>query len=429
MTRTRHQPAELIDFLRHIGVALCQAGDAANRIALEMEELADAYGVPNVHFFVVPTGVFVRIETGAKATVDFAPAELATLRLDQISQLYDLLAEAKATRLPPADGVARLAAIRTAPPRFSSAVQLAGHSLLTAGLGLVLNADPGALLGYLVLGLLVGMLRLAAQRVQVLSLALPVVAAISVTALVCRFGAALVDTHPTQLLVPALVTFLPGAALTLGAAEIATGSIVGGSSRLVSGMYMLLLLAFGILIGAEIAGFPGPPTTQPGTLGWWAPWVGVLVFGIGQYLNSSAPARSLPWLLLALYVAWTAQFVAGLVDGVFGAFAGGLVVVPIAYAAQRHHGPPAQVVFLPTFWLLVPGALGLAGVSELIGVRVGSGYTDLFTALLSVIAVALGALVGFSLTRSATHHMTGADRLLGGGCHDGRDRQGQPRSG
>jgi uncharacterized membrane protein YjjP (DUF1212 family) len=398
-------PAELIDFLRQVGVALCQAGDATSRIEGEMAELADAYGVPDVHFFVVPTGVFVRIGATVASTVDFAPAELNTLRLDQISRLYDLIEEAKATRLAPADGVARLAEIRAAPPRFPTWVQVVGHSMLTAGLGLVLNADPKALLGYLILGAFVGALRLLADRVQVLALALPVVAAISVTYLVYKFGHVLVESHPTQLLIPSLVTFLPGAALTLGAAEMATGSIVGGSSRLVSGMYVLMLLAFGILAGAELAGFPGAPGTRGGSLGWWAPWVGVLVFGLGQYLNSSAPSRSLPWLLLTLYLAWSAQWVAGLVDALFGAFAGGLAVVPIAYAAQRHRGPPAQVVFLPTFWLLVPGALGLRGLSELVGAAGGNGLTDLFEALLSVVAIALGAMVGHSLTQSAAQRL------------------------
>lgn len=401
-------PAELIDFLRQVGVALVQAGDVASRIGDEMAALAEAYGVPDVHFFVVPTGVFVRIGGKVASAVDFAPAELDTLRLDQISGLYDLIEEAKATRMPPAEGVARLAEIREAPPRIPAWLRVVGHSMLTAGLGLVLNADPRAMLGYLVLGAFVGVLRLAADRIRVLSLALPVVAAISVTALVYKFGHILVETHPTQLLIPSLVTFLPGAALTLGAAELATGSIIGGSSRLVSGMYVLLLLAFGILVGAELAGFPGAPSTRGGAvLGWWAPWVGVFVFGIGQYLNSSAPAKSLPWLLLTLYVAWSAQWLGALVDGVFGAFAGGLAVVPVASAAQRHHGPPAQVVFLPTFWLLVPGALGLTGVSELVGAAGGNGLTDLFEALASVIAIALGALVGFSLTQSAERHLTG----------------------
>ncbi len=380
----------------------------ANRIGDEMAALAVAYGVPDVHFFVVPTGVFVRIGAEVASTVDFAPAELDTLRLDQINRLYDLIEEAKSTRMPPAEGVARLAEIYAAPPRFPAWLRVVGHSMLTAGLGLVLNADPRALPGYLVLGVFVGLLRLAADRIRVLSLALPVVAAISVTALVYKFGHILVEVHPTQLLIPSLVTFLPGAALTLGAAELATGSIIGGSSRLVSGMYVLLLLAFGILVGVEIAGFPGAPSARGGmVLGWWAPWAGVLVFGLGQYLNSSAPAKSLPWLLLTLYVAWTAQWVGALVDGVFGAFLGGLAVVPVASAAQRQHGPPAQVVFLPTFWLLVPGALGLTGVSELVGAAGGNGLTDLFEALLSVIAIALGALVGFSLTQSAERHLTG----------------------
>ncbi|NUT51053.1 MAG: threonine/serine exporter family protein [Saccharothrix sp.] len=393
-------PAELIDFLRRIGVALCRAGALTTRIHDEMAGLATAYGVPNVYFFVVPTGVFVRIGAGVDATVDFAPAELDTLRLDQIGWLYDLIAEARTHRMPPADGVARLAEILAAPPRFPGWVRACGHTMLTVGLGLVLNADPTALPGYLVLGTVVAVLRLLAERLPALAPVLPVVASILVTAVVYRLGDLLVDTYPTQLLIPSLVTFLPGAALTLGAAEIVTGSIIAGSSRLVAGMYSLLLLAFGILAGARLAGFPGVTITGTGSLGWWAPWVGVLVFGIGQYLNSSGPTRSLPWLLGTLYLVWTAQFLAGQVDVLFGAFVGGLAVVPIAYLAERHHGPPAQVMFLSTFWLLVPGALGLAGVSELFGANSGNGPADVLDALLSVVAISLGTLAGFGFVQS-----------------------------
>jgi uncharacterized membrane protein YjjB (DUF3815 family) len=128
----------------------------------------------------------------------------------------------------------------------------------------------------------------------------------------------------------------------------------------------------------------------------------VLIFGIGMAVNSSAPIRTIPWLLLTLYAAFAGQFLGGLLaGGMFSAFAGGLVVVPMAYLVQRWGGPPAQVTFLPAFWLLVPGALGLAGVSGL--VALGPGNTgDLLTAFLSVIAVALGVLVGSSLTANAT---------------------------
>jgi hypothetical protein len=43
--------------------------------------------------------------------------------------------------------------------------------------------------------------------------------------------------------------------------------------------------------------FVDSPTNQ---LGWWAPWVGVLLVGIGNYLYFSAPGGSLGWLLLVL---------------------------------------------------------------------------------------------------------------------------------
>ena len=69
------------------------------------------------------------------------------------------------------------------------------------------------------------------------------------------------------------------------------------------------------------------------------------------------------WLLVVLYVAYAAQAGSGLVLGALGAsFVAGAVVLPVAYAVQqRRSGPPVPVTFLPAFWMLVPGALGLAG--------------------------------------------------------------------
>ena len=38
----------------------------------------------------------------------------------------------------------------------------------------------------------------------------------------------------------------------------------------------------------------------------WAPWLGVLVVGVGVTMAHSAP-RDLPSLLVVLYAAWTGQ--------------------------------------------------------------------------------------------------------------------------
>ncbi|WP_203754589.1 threonine/serine ThrE exporter family protein [Catellatospora bangladeshensis] len=396
-------PENLLEFLRQCGVALCLAGESANRIPDELVALADAYGVDDVEFLVVPTGVFVRSRGGGGVVVDFANADGPPLRLDQIDQLYKLFEQVKAAPIPPAEGIVKVREILDAPPRHGNLVPVLGHGVLTVGIGLLFVRDGRALVSLALLGLLVGVLRLVAERVQVLSLALPVAAAMLVTFLAYRYSPEL-GADPASLLIPPLATFLPGAALTLGAQEMVTRSIISGASRLVSSVYVLLLLTFGIYAGMQLAG-PVQEVPVPEQLGSWAPWVGVLVFGVGIYLNSAAPSRSLPWLIVTLFVAYGAQFLVGSwTGGVFAAFVGGLLIVPLANAVQRMGGPPAQVVFLPSFWLLVPGALSLVGVSGLTGLveLSATGRSNLITAFLTVVAVSLGVLVGSSLLSNVT---------------------------
>ncbi|MHA6765482.1 threonine/serine exporter family protein [Streptacidiphilus sp. PAMC 29251] len=80
-----------------------------------------------------------------------------------------------------------------------------------------------------------------------------------------------------------------------------------------------------------------------------------------------------------------------------GAFAAGMLLPPIASWIQRHHSIPDQVVFLPCFWMLVPGATGLRGVSELLADQGTGSLATLVTTLVTVVAIALGIVVGAGL--------------------------------
>jgi len=393
-------PLAVMELLRDLGVAMCRAGDAVDRIALILEDVAVAYGAHGVRFFVLPTGVFVRIESGESSRVDFALAPGAPLRLDQVDGLYRLIHEIRQGRVGVADATSRLETLLTTVPRFGVLATIVGTGVLTVGLGLVLNPAYDALPAYLGLGLLVGLLRWYADRNAVVSLVLTVATSFAVTWVTFTWVAAWVDSRPLDIVIPALVTLLPGAALTMATVELSTGSILSGSSRLIFGLERLLLLAFGIAMGAEAAG-PAPQIHDVApSLGVWASWLGVLVFGIGQYIASSAPKRTLPWLLLVLYVAYATQAAAGLVLGSLGAsFIAGAVVLPVAYAVQyRRSGPPVPVTFLPAFWLLVPGALGLEGVAEIVGADDVAGLGDFVNALLSIVAIAVGVLVGAGIS-------------------------------
>jgi uncharacterized membrane protein YjjB (DUF3815 family) len=103
-----------------------------------------------------------------------------------------------------------------------------------------------------------------------------------------------------------------------------------------------------------------------------------------------------------LYAGWTGQYLGNLVFGSYlSGFVGAIVMTPLAYLVERlPSGPPALVTFLPAFWMLVPGALSLMGITEYLSYDAVAGMQDLLGPLGSMIAIALGVLCGYPLYRS-----------------------------
>ena len=108
-------------------------------------------------------------------------------------------------------------------------------------------------------------------------------------------------------------------------------------------------------------------------------------------------------MILVLLMAFTAQRLAvGMFGSEISGFFGTLVATPLGYLIQlRFSGPPAAVTFLPSFWLLVPGALGLLSVTRMLSDR-AAGIDGLVTVMFVITSIALGTLVGASLYRGLT---------------------------
>jgi uncharacterized membrane protein YjjB (DUF3815 family) len=235
---------------------------------------------------------------------------------------------------------------------------------------------------------------------------LPVVAAGLVSAFVFQAAEWGLPVDPLQLLIPPLVTFLPGGMLTLAMVELAYGDMVSGSTRLVTGFVQLLLLAFGLAAGAFFIGYQVDELLEPTAQlvgSPWVAWAGVLLFGLGIYLHFSAPRRSLPWILAVLLVVFATQrAAAGSVPSEVSGFFGMLVAMPLGYLVQlRFRGPPAMVTFLPSFWIVVPGSLGLISVTRMLSDR-AAGVDGIVAVLVVLVSVALGTLVGAALYKALT---------------------------
>jgi len=276
-----------------------------------------------------------------------------------------------------------------------------GHTILSLGFGVVLNPSQAALPAYIGLGALVGLLRATAERATTLRTALPVLCSFVVTILSIEVLAPAVGDDPVRIAAPALVSFLPGAALTTATIELTHGQVVSGASRLVYGLSQLLLLTFGVVAAYAVASVEA--VEAPGAqLGAWSPWLGIALVAVGDVLFASAPKGSVWWIALALYAAFAAQAVGSAVlSPQLSGFVGGLAIVPVArLIARAPGGPPPMVTTRPAFWLLVPGALGFIGVSQ-VATMSQSGIDDLINMGLALFAIALGVLTGTGLTQEA----------------------------
>jgi uncharacterized membrane protein YjjP (DUF1212 family) len=378
-------------------------GDAVSEVQEQLRAIAAAHGYRRARVAVFPTLLIVALNPAESAgfrTIDSS----RQLRLDQASDAIRLGRAAAARRVAPHDALAELDRILASRSRFGTVAYIASHGVLTLGLGLLIHPAAVDLWVYVGLGVLVGAMKAWSAGRNAGGYLLPIVAAalVSAIAFLAHGGN---DAASLRLTIPPLVTFLPGALLTMATVDLAMGETITGASRFVAGLLQLALLAIGIVVGAEIVGNPhaGPVAGDAAdTLGTWAPWAGVLVFGVGVYVHNSAPRRALPWLLVVLLAAWAGQLAGKhVIDATLSGFVGAAVMVPVAHLVGRvRTAPPAHVMFLPAFWLLVPGTIGLIGITEIVGDNSQAGSANLGTALVAIPAVALGILVGTMIVRA-----------------------------
>jgi uncharacterized membrane protein YjjP (DUF1212 family) len=388
---------ELQAFVIQLGAAMNAAGETVASVQERLTRVTRAYNARSARISAFPTFLMVTMGRGEPASLELTSVA-AVPRLDQIAALDHLVHEAERGAVRPADGLRRLDEIDAMRPRFGPVPSTAGYSVLTVGLCLILQPTARDVAAAAVLGALVGVLRVVGRRHPPLQVLMPLVAAFSVSALNALAIRGDLAEPGLRAMVASLVVFLPGTALTTAVLELAAGQMVAGSSRLVSGAMQLALLAFGIIAGIQAAGVPARAVfAEPdGLLGAWAAWLGVLVFALGVMVANSAPRRSLPGLLVVLYAAWAGQVLGNVMFGGYvSAFVGALVMTPVAaWVSRAPSAMPPHASFLPGFWLLVPGALGLIGLAQLAGDARAAGTEDLVATVVSIFAIAVGVLCG-----------------------------------
>lgn len=388
-------------FLATLGAALSAIGETVDAVESRLALIARSYGIADARISVFPTFLLLTLGQGKAATIEPATRLSATPRLDQIAAVHQLAETAERGEIEPAAGLARLDEIRRLDNRFGDVAGVLGYVVLTIGIALILHPAGRDVASAAGLGALVGVLRRLGRGRRTLEVLMPFLAATcvaAVTALAVKYD---ITDPGLRAMIAALVVFVPGVALTTAFLELAEGQMVAGSSRLVWGGMQLGLIAFGIVAGISVVGVSAQRafSSSDALLGSWAPWLGVLVFAAGVTVAYSAPRGAFVSLLIVLYAAWAGQVVGNeLLGGYASGFTGALVMTFVAYLlARRPSTLPVYAVFLPGFWLLVPGSLGLIGLTTVLAMPESASAGDILTIAVSIASVALGTLCGVEL--------------------------------
>ena len=405
-----HDRIVLLRFLGKLGQAELSAGNAVPLVERDLSMIAKANGEEAVQVFVLPTVLFLKWESGDEHQVDMAHGayRVAPLRFDQIEEVLTIARSARKGEITPQEGLDALDAMWKTPHFYGDVGFVCGYLMTTLGVAIMLRPSLNGLLMTGAMAFACALVLVAARRRPAWSVVLPVVVSFLLSAVVgisYRYG---MEEPAMTLLIPPLITFLPGMMLTVSVIELAYNSIISGASRMVAGFTRLVLLAFGILGGFKaFQSGPGPSTVaMSDRIAIYWPWIGVVIFTLGLHIYQSSKRRSFGWMLLTAGVAYMGQTLSGLfITGASTAFFGAALMTMAALVIEfRFKGPPAIVTFLPGFWLLAPGSFGLMSVANM-----AAGHdtgTDVFTLLFSLTGIATGCLIGAFAYGSLLHPRT-----------------------
>jgi len=388
-----------------LGAAMVGTGQPVHEIEQELREVARRCGYPDLQVGAAPTSLTFSLSGGSGSTFQRVTGGLSLDQAADVRRIRHLVAFGG---LDVHDALEELAALRKRRDPYPSWLTQPAYVMVCLGIALILQPGWANLAVVGGCGVMVAGLLALSRRVHALGTLLPTVAAFVVTVVVFGLADAGVLEGPLRTVLPPLAALLPGALIVTGMSELAAGHMQAGASRLVYGMVQLGLFALGLIAATTVLRVPDAQleNVRVDELGWVAAPVGLVLIAVGISLMENVPIPTAPWVLMVLVLAFAAQSAGHLLgSAALGGFLGAVAASLGATAVELFRPRLARLVlFLPAFWLLVPGSLGLMGVSQLVAQR-----PDVLAAGVAVAgvvcAIALGLLVGSAIGEALRHRV------------------------
>lgn len=377
-------------FLRDWGRALHTYGVPAHRLESALDELAEKLEV-EAQFLSTPTSLMCAFGPPGDQRVSLSRLTPGSTNLARLVALDALGQGVHSGAIDVESASRQIQEILSEKAQFGRLAFTVAYALSSSAAAFFLGGRGVDIRWAGLVGLAVGALVALARDPPASRIVAPV------GALLAAVGAGLAahqGASATVVTLAGVLGLLPGLALTVAMTELGTGNLVSGTSRLAGAITTLLQLAFGTFTGRLVVTLLPPPTRPPRVpLPEWADAAGLVTMVVATVVLLNARWRHAGWLALGVVVAWgSTRLSAGRVDPDLIPFFGAMAVTAAANLAARLGRKPATLVSVPGLLLLVPGSIGLRGMTAMLDDAV-KGMELLFQAGFVAVSLAAGVLV------------------------------------
>lgn len=389
-----------IRFVLALASALHRYGTPANRLEEAITVVCRRLGLSG-EIFATPTTLILSFGEHAALRTRMLRVDSGELDMSKLAAVDALANDVIARRVTPDEGLARIAAITAAPPTYGRALAALAHVVSAATMAVFFGGSWLDVVGAAGVGLLLGVLGLAMQRSSNQARVYELVGA-GLAAMAAHLAASQLAMRPTVVMLAALVVLLPGMSLTTAMTELATRNLISGTARLMSAVIVLLKLVVGVALGQRLAHAITTVAVAPRpVLPAWSAWVALGVSAVAITVVVQAAPRALGWIAAACAAGYVgAQLGTGWLGGrgdpvgaQLGVVVGAFALAMLANVYARVLDRPAQVVLVPATFLLVPGSMGLRGMTSLLDRNTVTGVDTMFAMFLTAMAIVAGMLI------------------------------------
>lgn len=382
-------------FLLKLGKMLHKYETPSFRLEAFLSEIAEYLGV-HASFISTPTSLSVtlwsdRHEDEYNHHARMQPGELDLNALSRTDELAQKLLRGEMSL---AEADTALDEIDAMGSPYNNAITGVAFSLSTSAFAMLMGASWREALFSGVLGLLVYIWTLWADRSKRVSLMLEPIASFSVGFCACAIGYYFAPGYNIWLVIlSSLIILVPGLSLTIGLAELSSRNLVSGSARVMDATMQLFKLYFGAFLGISLGYnvFGEQPLLTYEPFPAWVRWVAVFMLCIGLIAIFRTRFKHIPWAISATLIAYGATLLSSAyLEFGLGTFVGAFALGVFSNAFTRLANAPSTIAGMHGLIVLVPGSKTYIGLNAFISgqdfIKADHIGQEIFLILMSLVA-------------------------------------------